>query len=84
MCCFKFKEKNTQNSIPAKSSTLASIGQNSLEQPKILSEVEYGGLSFQFAYQYEIFWPFRLPGQNEIQNIDLQYHVQMFNNAHLN
>ena len=31
LCCFKFKEKNTQNSIPAESSILVGIGWNSPE-----------------------------------------------------
>ena len=35
LCCFKFKEKNTQNSIPAESSISSGISRNSSERPKL-------------------------------------------------
>ena len=45
-------------------------GQNTPKHPKILSEVEWEGVSYRFAYWYEIFRPFR-PEQNGIYNYAL-------------
>ena len=50
LCCFKFKEKNTQNSIPAESSISSGISRNSSERPKLTGTTrnsvrgEIGGL----------------------------------------
>ena len=40
---------------------------NTPKHPEILSEVEWGGVSYRFAYRYEIFRPFR-PERNGIYN----------------
>ena len=44
---------------------------------EILSEVEWGGVSYRFPYRYEIFRPFR-PERNGIYNIDSNIIVHNF------
>jgi hypothetical protein len=55
------KKKKTQKSKPAETP------RNSPKHPEILPKVEWGVVSYRFAYRYEIFRPFR-PERNGIYN----------------
>ena len=57
-------------------------GRNTPKHPEILSEVEWEGVSYRFAYRYEIFRPFR-PERNGIYNYALNTLVDNFFGWHL-